>query len=161
MRLITKRCRAFSGSSYNATARSPERQRRARRPLSGTVLLQKRNMKRNRRTEGMSGGTIQGISTPRESEESPLRGHRTPYYPWVVWNLGGRARPRNLFARFPPCFKNTSRGTLRLSSKAVPEKEAEGLGAAAQENGTGAERLPTAGSGTEYGKQSHKGIIRI
>ena len=40
---ITTLCRAFSSSSCNATERSPERRRRARLPLSGTVLLQKRN----------------------------------------------------------------------------------------------------------------------
>jgi len=34
---------AFSGKTCIATGRSPERQRRARRPLSGTALLQKRN----------------------------------------------------------------------------------------------------------------------
>ena len=54
--LITIACRACGGRICNATERFPERRRRARRPLSGTVLLQKRNMKRNRRTEGMSGG---------------------------------------------------------------------------------------------------------
>ena len=53
---ITKRYPTCGGSSCNATERSPERRRRARRPLSGTVLLQKRNMKRNRRTEIASGG---------------------------------------------------------------------------------------------------------
>lgn len=41
--LITIACRACGGSSCNATERSPERRRRARLPLSGTVLLQKRN----------------------------------------------------------------------------------------------------------------------
>ena len=54
--LITMQCRACGGRICNATERSPERQQRARLPLSGTVLLQKRNMKRNRRTAGMSGG---------------------------------------------------------------------------------------------------------
>lgn len=38
---------------------------------------------------------------------------------------------------------------------AVPEKEAEGFGAAAQENGTRAERLPTAGSGTQMRNKEH------
>ena len=55
-REITKQCRACGGRICNATERSPERRRRARLPLSGTVLLQKRNMKRNRRTEIASGG---------------------------------------------------------------------------------------------------------
>ena len=41
--LITKQCRAFSGKTCIATERSPERRRRVRLPLSGTVLLQKRN----------------------------------------------------------------------------------------------------------------------
>ena len=53
---ITKRYPAYAGSSCNAIEHSLERRRRARRPLSGTVLLQKRNMKRNRRTEIASGG---------------------------------------------------------------------------------------------------------
>ena len=66
-----------------------------------------------------------------------------------------------MFARFPPCFKNTSRGALRLSSKAVPVKEADGLGAAAQENGTGAERLPYAGSGTQMGNKGRTKNVRI
>lgn len=46
-------------------------------------------------------------------------------------------------------------GALQLSSKAVPVKEADGREAAAQENGTGAERLPYAGTALlgnkEYG----------
>ena len=54
--LITIACRACGGRICNATERSLERRRRARLPLSGTVLLQKRNMKRNRRTEIASGG---------------------------------------------------------------------------------------------------------
>ena len=41
---ITTQCRACGGSSCIATGRSPERRRRARLPLSGTVLLQKRNV---------------------------------------------------------------------------------------------------------------------
>ena len=53
---VTIVCRACGGRICNAIERSLERRRRARLPLSGTVLLQKRNMKRNRRTEGMSGG---------------------------------------------------------------------------------------------------------
>ena len=44
---------------------------------------------------------------------------------------------------------------------AVPEKEAEGLGAAAQENGTGAERLPYACSGTQMGNKVHTKNVRI
>ena len=56
MRGITMLYPAFSGRICNATERSPERRRRVRLPLSGTVLLQKRNMKRNRRTEIASGG---------------------------------------------------------------------------------------------------------
>ena len=61
------------------------------------------------------------------SQPSPLQGHRTPYCPWVVWNLGGRARPRNSFARFPPCFKNTSRGAIRFrSKKQFPKKRQRG-----------------------------------
>ena len=75
--------------------------------------------------------------------------------------MGGRARPRNSFARFPPCFKNTSRGALRLSSKAVPEKEADGRKAAAQENSTGAERLPYAGSGTQMVNKVRTKNVRI
>ena len=41
--------------------------------------------------------------------------------------MGGRARPRNLFARFPPCFKNTSRGAIRFrSKKQFPKKRQRG-----------------------------------
>ena len=54
--LITTLYPAFSGKTCIATERFPERRRRARLPLSGTALLQKRNMKRNRRTEIASGG---------------------------------------------------------------------------------------------------------
>jgi len=92
---------------------------------------------------------------------SPQQGHRTPYCPWVVWNLGGRARPRNLFARFPPCFKNTSRGALRLSSKAVPVKEADGREAAAQGKRSEAQRLPYARSGTQMGNKGRTKNVRI
>ena len=108
-------CRAFSGKTCIATERFPERRRRVRRPLSGTVLLQKRNMKRNRRTEIASGGRYEEyVRRASPKQPSPRQGHRPPYCPWVVWNLGGRARPRNLFARFPPCFKNTSRGSASI-----------------------------------------------
>ena len=40
---LTKLYPAFSGKTCIATGRSPERRRRARLPLSGTVLLQKRS----------------------------------------------------------------------------------------------------------------------
>ena len=44
---------------------------------------------------------------------------------------------------------------------AVPEKEAEGFGAAAQENGTGAERLHYARSGTQMGNKVRTKNVRI
>ena len=53
---LTTLCRAYAGSSCSAIERSLERRRRARLPPSGTALLRKRSMKRNRRTAGMSGG---------------------------------------------------------------------------------------------------------
>ena len=60
-----------------------------------------------------------------------------------------------------PVSRIPQRGALRLSSKAVPEKEADGLEAAAQENGTGAERLPYAGSDTQMGNKVRTKNVRI
>jgi len=100
---LTMQYPAFSGSSCNATGRSPELLQTIPQLRWGIVLLQKRNMKRNRRTEIASRGRYEeSVRRASPKQPSPLQGHRTPYCPWVVWNLGGRARPRNLFARFPP-----------------------------------------------------------
>ena len=63
--------------------------------------------------------------------------------------------------RFPPCFKNNSRGALLLSSKTVPKTEENGREAAAQENGTGAERLPYARSGTQMGNKGRTKNVRM
>ena len=90
-----------------------------------------------------------------------MQGHRTPYCPWVIWNLGGRARPRNSFARFPPCFKNTSRGALRLSSKRSSRKRGRRARSRRSGERSEAQRLPYARSGTQMGNKERTKNVRI
>ena len=74
--------------------------------------------------------------------------------------MGGRVLATRLRGSHP--VSRTPQGERFDSvANAVPEKEAEGLGAAAQENGTGAERLPYAGSGTQKGNKVHTKNVRI
>lgn len=57
--------------------------------------------------------------------------------------------------------EKSERRALRLSNKTVPKTEEDGREAAAQENGTGTERLPYAGSGTQMDNKVRTKNVRI
>ena len=57
--------------------------------------------------------------------------------------------------------EKSERRALRLSNKTVPKTEEDGREAAAQENSTGAERLPYARSGMQMGNKVRTKNVRM
>lgn len=74
--------------------------------------------------------------------------------------MGGRVLATYLRGSHP-VSRIPQGGALRLSSKTVPKTEEDGREAAAQENGTGAKRLPYARSGTQMGNKARTKNVRI
>ena len=74
--------------------------------------------------------------------------------------MGGRVLATRLRGSHP-VSRIPQGGAIRFRSKKQFPKEAEGFGAAAQENGTGAERLPYARSGTQMGNKGRTKNVRI
>ena len=75
--------------------------------------------------------------------------------------LGWAGTSSQLVCEVPPVSRIPQGGALQLSSKRSSRKKADGREAAAQENGTGAERLPYARSGTQMGNKVRTKNVRI
>ena len=83
--------------------------------------------------------------------------------PFGILELGWAGASSQLVCEVPTLFQEYLKGGSASipQQKAVPEKEEGGLGAAAQENGTGAERLRYARSGTQMGNKGRTKNVRI